>query len=667
VEPTPLTREARASSWRVLALVLLSASYFYQSSGHNEAARFDQIRSVAEHGEWWIDRFARNTGDVIQANEHIYPNKAPGTTLLGLIPWKLLRASAGVLPLPEVEQLVLVTWGLTVLLSALPTSLISILILRFLARAGWSVPEATLASLGYGLGTIAFPWATVFFSHQLAAFFAFAAFYLVWREPWATGRSRGRLVRLTLAGLLLGFLPVIEYPGAIASGLIGLYALLKVGPRAIGPVVCGAVIGLMPLPLYNQMALGSASVLSYSFYKDGSAFPAHQRGIAGVSWPRLEVLGEITFRAQRGLFHANPWLAFLVATPFLVPRLRVPARELALAGAILLGFLLFNAGFGDSIIYWGGAFSFGPRHILIAVPFAVLLAAVPLRVRALAPVMAVLIVPTMLLMLVASAIDPRLPYEPREPFSDFYLPLYARGLLSTYPWPTFGETTLFGSTGAFNLGRALGLPRDLEVLPLCLAWAAGAIVLFRAASRGARAAAIMAAAAVLAVGFWPARLRLGGQGPLEPGLCQAISAGEVWPYFSDYDLQPEPSRTAVRLKAAMPSIPLTRESDAAASLAKIAVTFSGRYEPEASGWHLFRVRAIGEAALYIDGLHRLKIEGPAAFERAGDVHLYLSKKPHDIVVRYMSDQAVRQLDVSVGWNDRPASPLVAGLQSRACR
>ena len=75
---------------------------------------------------------------------------------------------------------------------------------------------------------------------------------------------------------------------------------------------------------------------------------------------------------------------------------------------------------------------------------------------------------------------------------------------------------------------------------------------------------------------------------------------------------------------------------------------------------------IGEAALYIDGLHRLRITGPAAFKRAGSVRIHLSKAPHDFVVRYMSDQPVRQLDVSVGLRDAPPTPLRTGLSSRSC-
>lgn len=666
MEPTPLSGEARAASWRVFALVLLSASYFFQSSGHNEAARFDQMRSVMEHGEWWIDRYGSNTADTIHLGGHTYPNKAPGTTLLGLLPWALARAALGLLPIHETQQLILVTWGLTILMSALPTALVSLLILRFLSRNGWTLPHSTLLATGYGLGTIAFPWATVFFGHQLSASAAFGAFYLVWSHRWL--ESGANALRPLLAGLLLGFLPVIEYPGAMASGLIGLYALATLHRRDSLLVILGAVLGVLPLPVYNELVLGSPGALSYSFYREGSAFPAHQQGFMGVSWPRLAILEEITVRPQRGLFHANPWLALALAAPFLLRRIPGLLQEFVLSASIFLTFLLFNAGFGDSIVYWGGAYSFGPRHLLIALPFAVLLAAVPMKSERLAPFAGVLIVATILLMLPPAAIDPRLPYEPQEPFLGFYLPLFSRGLFSTFPWTTFEATPIFGSVGAFNLGRALSLPRDLEILPLTLTWAAAALRLFRDGGRRARAMAWLTAALSVALGAWPALPRLTPGAVRESGLCQAISTGRLWPHFSDYALQGEPSERAVFLRATSPAIPLTRESDTASAgeLADVAVTFSGHLETRVSGWYIFEAEVIGRAALYIDGLQRLKIDGSETIKKTRAAQIYLSAARHELIVRYMSSQPVRLLRVSSALADGPLTPLGDGLSSGAC-
>lgn len=664
--PAPLSGEARAASWRVFALVLLSASYFFQSSGHNEAARFDQIRSVTEHGEWWIDRYATNTFDIVSVNGHTFPNKAPGATLLGLAPWRLTRFALSALPIDDGKQLVLTMYVLTILMAALPTALISLMMLRFLARSGWTTRSATLVAIGYGVGSIAFPWATTFFGHQLAAYFAFGAFYLIW-DAGSAGRE-ATPSRLLPAGLMLGFLPVIEYPAAIASGLIVVYAVVHLGARAGSLVIAGAVAGVLPLPLYNAAFLGGPAALSYGFYREGSLFAAHQQGFMGVSWPRLGVLNEILFKAQRGLFHANPWLTFSLAAPFLVGRFEAVKREFALAGAIFVAALLFNSGFGDSVVYWGGAFSFGPRHILFALPFAALLAAAAMRSKALAPITAAMIVGTSLLMLTAAAVDPRLPYEPASPFPDFYLPLFNRGLFSINWRPAFEGSAIFDGAGAFNLGRAMGLPRGFEMLPLGLCWAAAAFLLFRGRSRAGRAARGITAMVIVVWVSIPGLLRVASATPREPGLCRSVSVDRMWPYFSDHALQGEPSPDARRQKVPSPAIVLSGQDGPGAlpASSRVAVTFSGYVNVPNAGWYILRMETIGQAVVYLDGTKRLGIHGPGHGPRAEAAFLYLSPDDHELIVRFMSDQPLRSLKLEIAPEGGPFAPLSEGLFSGAC-
>ena len=667
VAPAPLSGEARAASWRVFALVLLSASWFYQSSGHNEAARFDQIRSITEHGEWWIDRYAANTFDIVSVGGHTFPNKAPGTTLLGLAPWRLTRFALSALPLDNGKQLVLTMYLLTIFMAAVPTALISLMILRFLARSGWTTTSATLVAIGYGVGSIAFPWATTFFGHQLAAYVAFGAFYLIWDSGSADRETTTS--RLLLAGLMIGFLPVIEYPAAIASGLIVVYAFLLLGIRAASVVVAGAIVGVLPLPLYNAAFLGSPGVLSYSFYKEESLFAAHRQGFMGVSWPRLGILNEILFKAQRGLFHANPWLTFCLAAPFLIRRLQGVKREFALAGAIFVAALLFNSGFGDSLVYWGGAFSFGPRHILFALPFAALLAAAAMRSRVLAPIVGTMIVGTALLMLTVAAVDPRLPYEPASPFLDFYFPLFSRGLFSINPKSAYEGTVLFGGPGAWNLGRASGLPASLEILPLGLLWAGAAFFLINARSLAGKAAQGITAALVLGLVAAPGIFRLQSASPRETGLCQAVSADRMWPYFSDHALQGEPPGYVQRHRAPSPAIALSGQggTSAISASSRVAVTFSGYLSVSTPGWHLLRLETIGQAVVYVDGTKRLKIDGPGHGPRAEITFLYLSSDAHEVIVRYMSDRPLRSLKVEIAAEGGSFAPLSEGLFSGVCR
>src|SRR5207247_60365 len=74
----------------LLLFVLLwgTFAYFYQSTQQNEAARFDQTRAIAQEHRLAIDDYWWNSADVIRytknGRDYIYPNKAPGTTLLAV-------------------------------------------------------------------------------------------------------------------------------------------------------------------------------------------------------------------------------------------------------------------------------------------------------------------------------------------------------------------------------------------------------------------------------------------------------------------------------------------------------------------------------------------------------------------------------------------------------
>jgi hypothetical protein len=648
----------RTAAWRVFALVLFSSAYFFQSTGHNEAARLDQMRSVVERAEWWIDAYASNTADTIKIDEHIFPNKAPGVTLLGIVPWAVARGALSLTSWNEEQQLVLSVYLVTLLLAALPTALTSLLMVRFLAATGWSAEISTLLGAGYGLGTIAFPWSTVLFGHQLAACLAFAAFYLIWS---ARGQSGGeQRWRVPVAGLLLGFLPVVEYPGAIASGLLGLYAIATLDRRACLLLLAGAAAGAFPLPLYNQLALGDPGVLSYSFYREGGAFPGHRTGLMGVSWPRFSVFLEIAFKTQRGLFYANPWLAASLLSPFFLRRSEGITREFAVSGSILAAFFIFNAGFGNSIVYWGGASSFGPRHMLTAVPFAVVLAALPMRSRHGAILIGVLLVVTTLLMLPVAAIDPRFPYEPAEPFLSFYLPFFARAQFSMTPEATFGETALFDTTGAFTLGRVVGLPRSLEMLPLAMIWALAAQRLFPAGLRGVRR---LATGAIAAMALLPLGWNLRTSAVEKPGWCRAVSI-ERWSHLSGHAWQDEPSPSPDY--ARVPSVALpTQGPDASDSLA-IAVTFSGYFEPPQAGWYLLRIDGTGEAALYLNGLRRASFAGRERGFRRNLIQVYLPKERHEMMLRSMAGEAGATLTLSMFLPDGAPLPLDSGSTTSVC-
>ena len=95
----------------LLLFVLLwtTYAYFYQSTQQNEAGRFDQIRAVVQDHTLAINKYWWNSADVIRYptgdTGPIYPNKAPGTTLLGALPfafWSLLLKVLTLFGVPRV-------------------------------------------------------------------------------------------------------------------------------------------------------------------------------------------------------------------------------------------------------------------------------------------------------------------------------------------------------------------------------------------------------------------------------------------------------------------------------------------------------------------------------------------------------------------------------------
>src|SRR5215469_1826815 len=111
----------------------ITYAYFYQSTGHNEAAKFDQVRAIVQDHTLEIDKYWWNTADVIRYNKngssHVYPNKAPGMVLLTVIPFAALSiglSSLSSLGLPEWIYWHLLTYLTTLLTVSLPSALAAV-------------------------------------------------------------------------------------------------------------------------------------------------------------------------------------------------------------------------------------------------------------------------------------------------------------------------------------------------------------------------------------------------------------------------------------------------------------------------------------------------------------------------------------------------------------
>lgn len=410
---------SRARREIILALALLFCyGFFRQVPAWNEYSRYDLVRALVEEGTTSIDRYHENTGDKAFYDGHYYSDKAPGTALIGVPVYLLLTAAFNAAgagtpdPLTAVQALAFVESGVF-------TVLLVLLLLRFL-RPAVGERWALVVSLGYGLGSIAFPFATMLFGHAASAFFLFAAFYVLWRAKKAEGPGWWPALAGFLAGLavlvelstMLGVLVLLAY--ALAARRLSGRRSSRVDLRTPALMVSGAVIPAAMLLSYNWVSFGGPFSLGYGNLASGGFAEGMSRGILGVTWPSGEVLVDLLL-GPRGLLRLAPW--FLLAPVGLLAARRTHLRqEVLVCGVIVVAYLAFNAGY---YLPFGG-WTPGPRFLSPALPFAaVLVALAPSVFRVLT---ASLIAIAFAIFVLATVTMPNAPEMYRDPLYDLWLP-----------------------------------------------------------------------------------------------------------------------------------------------------------------------------------------------------------------------------------------------------
>jgi hypothetical protein len=453
-------------------LCLLSYAWFYQGGGWNQNSRFDLTRAIVEQHSFAIDAYAANTGDIAARDGHLYCDKAPGQSLLAAPVYALFMWGT---EQPTTAQLNQAAYVITLATAAVPGALavwlVFVLLLSWGAREAW----ALACALGYGLATMAWPYSTMLFGHQLVAALLLSAFALLLRDDL---RARSTVV---CAGLLLGLACLVEYQALLGAFAIGALAL-RWGWRGALTLTVGALPPMLLLAFYHWQAFGAPWMLAYEY----STMPfRHQGFFMGLGIPDFSVLREITVGPYRGMFYSAPWL--LLAVPGCLVWLRSARRLAALsAAAVVLLYFWMNA----SLVDWQGGWTYGPRFLVPSLPFLALLVG-GLGVwrgprRVLGWLLAALLLLSYGATLVATAVNPQTPLGIAQPFADYLIPQWRAdriGFVSqgiSMKWPTQDA-----APAAWNLGQQLGLSGRMSLVPLLvLQWSLIALVFIGVLRRG---------------------------------------------------------------------------------------------------------------------------------------------------------------------------------------
>ena len=364
--------------------VVLAAGFVQQPPGDNQTAHLALVKALAD-GTPRIDRYQEETADDSYIDGHFYTAKAPGLALF-TEPWYLgLRATGLDVQNPGAgkgwpEAFLLMPraalWQVALFGALLPFFAL-LLLVRFAAERVATGYGGLAAVLG-GLGTLLFPFSSMFFAHVLAATLAFAAFCVLLRESDREPRALATLA----AGVLAGLAVVVEFPtGLIALVLAGLVLFGKrPAARGLG-YLGGLLLGVAPLLAFNTWAFGSPTTLSYTnaVIEPGvsghDVVGANSGGFFGVGAPKPRVGLELLL-TNKGLLIVCPiLLAALPGLAFLWRRQR--KHEATVCGVVGLAFLVYNAAY---FLPFGG-WTPGPRFLIAAIPFLLIPVAAALAVH----------------------------------------------------------------------------------------------------------------------------------------------------------------------------------------------------------------------------------------------------------------------------------------------
>jgi hypothetical protein len=440
------------------------------------------VRAIVEEHTLVIDDYAANTKDLAFFRGHVYCEKAPGLSLLAVPVYAAIHPFARG-ERPRGRLIHLAAYLAILLTVSLPSAVAVALLFRIAVCLGASEAAGAALAVAYGLATLAFPYATLFYAHQLVAALVVAAFALI-----LEGRSRpggASPVRLAGAGLCLGAAIASEYPAALLVAAVGLYAIAVTRPFSrVFWIAAGAAAPLAILAAYHTAAFGGPLTVAYA----GSADPNRQGGLwLGITLPQPAILVKVLFSRERGLLHHTPWLALFVPGLFgLVRARRTRLEGLACLAAIALG-LLFNSSLTRTPDDWRGGAGVGTRVLIPWIPFfAIAVAGLVLpeweawtRRRLLRTIavaaFAALVALSAGRMLLATAIRPEV-NKIDDPFADYYLPQWQadKVAVNTFPFHYGNADPKY----AWNAGEKMGLEGRASLLPLAAFWAAMAGWLF---------------------------------------------------------------------------------------------------------------------------------------------------------------------------------------------
>ena len=352
----------RLQPWLALFIFLFGFSML-MSSGHPYSSDEETMLAVAEslwlRGSFALEPdFLMNYAVGTDPEGPRYSRYGPGQSLL-LLPFVALGSTLAQFAPEYATGLVMRLW--VMLLPALLTAATAALLAAWIQSLGYSVRIALTVGLIYGLGSLALPFSRTLFAEPTVTMLLVLCCYALHRpeQRWWVVAGVAAATAISVKAQTLLALPVVAlYALAVSwQNLSGPTWRVFIGRTLLGTL--GALPIMLLYGLYNTLLFGHPLRTGY-----GGLDPGEHMNIA---WQ--EGLYGLTLSSGKSLFLYAPCL--LLGMVGLLMRRRQQGRESLLAVMMLVVHLAFYA----RIDFWHGDGSWGPRYMLVVVPFLLLPAA----------------------------------------------------------------------------------------------------------------------------------------------------------------------------------------------------------------------------------------------------------------------------------------------------
>lgn len=398
---TPSTRVQRIG-FAFFWLIVTAYGFFIASDANwNTESHLYTAFALVDHHTVSIDDYRVRLGDRAYWNGHYYSDKAPGLALAAAPVYAGLRLAfprevgQAYRPYPHMRyaisrSTVYVRYIITYVLVIVPSAILAILLWLFLSRFTSYGGGLMIAGV-YALGTPAYAFSIRFYSHQFSAVLLFSAFLLIFHRVKGRLPSRSVILASCLAGLLCAYAAISEYPTAVISALIAVYAasVSRDRLRCVVTFCIGSAPPILLAAAYNAAAFGRPFATGYT-YVHSALYHSHvATGVLGMSNPLAygmhvpspSALWEITFGLYRGIFPISPVLLVCIAGLAHMWRCRALRPEFYLIAVSVVAYFLLDASRDVTMNGWSGGASVASRHLVPVLPFMVVPAVFGLRSR----------------------------------------------------------------------------------------------------------------------------------------------------------------------------------------------------------------------------------------------------------------------------------------------